>query len=137
MSIWNEAVVARVAGLVEYRYRTGAELDAYLQAQDSGRLEVAEAVGLACGAMGLSLPLRDHLLAAVLERDAQPSTAPLGQLRGVVLQLADGRLAMTAGRGEIIESAGGQLSYVSEPEPGRYVSAWTIPGVEYWGVKRR
>lgn len=135
MSAWNDAVVVRVAGLVEYRYRTGAEVDARLQTEDGGRLEVAECVGLACAALGVYLPLRDSLMGAVLARDAQP--APEGKgLRGVVLQLADGRLAMTAGRGEVIETIGGHLAYVTEPEPGRYINAWVIPGVEYWGVKR-
>lgn len=136
MSVWNDAVVTRVAGLVEHRVRTGVEADSYLSQIDGGLLEVAEPLALACGTLGISLPLRDRQLAAVLERDAQP--APEGTtLRGVVLQLADGRLALSAGRGEVIESVGQHLSYVSEPEQGRYIKSWIIPGVEYWGVKKR
>lgn len=136
MSAWNDAIVTRVAGLVEHRVRTGLEADSYLQAFDGGLLEVAEPLGLVCGTLGISLPLRDSQLAAVLERDAQP--APEGShLRGLVLLLADGRLALTAGHGEVIESVGENLAYVSEPEQGRYIKAWVIPGVEYWGVKKK
>jgi hypothetical protein len=43
--------------------------------------------------------------------------------------LADGRLGLTIGRGRVIESHGDGLTVVISPEPGRYVEAFTVPGV--------
>lgn len=129
MTAWKDGVLVRVLQVVEYHFRTGAELDAALASNTEGVLELGEVLAQACAAYGVSVPARDKPLGAVLARDAQPST--LAE-RGAVLQLADGRLALVGGRGHIIESAGPYMGLVLEPEPGRYVNAWRVPGIEYW-----
>ncbi|WP_427017878.1 hypothetical protein ACQCSX_04485 [Pseudarthrobacter sp. P1] len=130
MSAWADGILARVLPLAVSVYETGRQRDMDPAAGQRPVLHVAEAVGIACAAHGIYLPLTDTALAAVAARDGAPAAAPWG--RGAIVVLADGRVGLTAGRGAVIESAGESLAIIRTPEPGRYVAAWQIPGAQYW-----
>ena len=40
---------------------------------------------------------------------------------------------MTVGRGRVVESRGAGLSVIITPEPGRYLEAFAVPGVQLLG----
>lgn len=129
---WCPPIVAELLHLVEYRYRTGAELDSELDTdEDEGLpLELSSPLSHAAEDMGITLPEGNRQLLAVLGRDAAP--APVRPRFGVVLETATGALAIGAGRGMVIESAGESLALIESPEANRYARAWFIPGVFYW-----
>lgn len=129
---WAPPVTGELIDLAEDRYETGAGLDEDIgqDEEEAMDLQVAEALSGAAEESGILLPAEDQFLAAVLQRDAKP--APAIPRLGVVLQLADGRLAVGVGRGMTVESSGESLALIEAPEPGRYVRAWFIPGLFYW-----
>lgn len=131
--VWADLILGRILRLVEDRYETGRDLDAGRAFGEGGVIHVAEAVGQSAAAHGITLPLTDPHLLAVTRRDGRPGDLA-DPARGTLLVLADGRLGVMAARGSVVESSGSNLSYVTRPEPGRYVDAWLIPGVKFLEV---
>ncbi|QGZ17124.1 hypothetical protein HYQ19_gp025 [Arthrobacter phage DrYang] len=127
--IWSWLVLARVSRLVK-DLRSGVGADDAYAAADGRRLGVAEAISHACAPDGWNWPKDDAKLLAVLERDGRSvpvDSAPYGS----VVETTSGRLGLRT-NGGLIESHGEALSVV-EQEPGRWVRAWLIPGVSYFG----
>lgn len=128
MTVWAGLIVSRVLHLADSIAPTGREVDALLAAAAGPRLEVAEALAQAVAAQGLTVPGTDTALRAYLAARVAPSPART-DIRGLVVTLGDGRLGLTIGRGRVVESHGDALTVVTVPEPGRYVEAFTVPGV--------
>lgn len=129
---WAPPVTGELINLAEDRYENGADLDSDLglDEEEAMDLQVAEALAGAAEESGILLPDEDSMLARILARDARPAP-PVPRL-GVVLQLADGRLAVGVGHGMTVESSGESLALVEQPEQDRYVAGWFIPGLFYW-----
>ncbi len=128
MTVWAGLIVARVLHLAESLVPSGADADALLAATPGPRLELAEPLAQAAAVQGLTAPDTDAKLRAHLI--ARGAAVPVRtDLRGLVVGLADGRLGLTIGRGRVIESYGDGLTVVVSPETGRYVEAFTVPGV--------
>ncbi|ASX98695.1 hypothetical protein SEA_COLUCCI_24 [Arthrobacter phage Colucci] len=128
-TVWSWLVLARVSRLVR-DIRTGEGTDDAHRGYEGMRLAVAEAISHACAPDGLNWPREDAKLLAVLERDGHSipvDSAPYGS----VVETTSGRLGMVT-NGGLIESNGDALSVVPR-EPGRWVRAWLIPGVSYFG----
>ncbi|MFT4471695.1 hypothetical protein ACMX2H_17480 [Arthrobacter sulfonylureivorans] len=132
MAVWSENVLSRLLGLVVLHYTLGAELDGDRSVWDGPQLELAEALANAAAPQGLSFPDTDRALGALLARDA---TAASIDVRGAVGQLPDGRLAVAAGWGRTVESAGEGLALIETPNPARYTRFWLLPGATYLGRK--
>jgi len=128
MTVWAGLIVSRVLRLAGSLVPAGADADALLAAADGPRLNLAEPLAQAAATAGIEIPdTDDHLRVFLAARNA---AAPVAlDVRGLVVGLADGRLGLTIGRGRVIESYGDGLAVVTNPEPGRYVEAFTVPGV--------
>jgi hypothetical protein len=111
---------------------TGAECDALLGQADGPRLELAEPLALSASANGVEIPRNDEHLRLFLAVRNTATGVDLN-VRGLVVATADGRLGLTVGRGRVVESYGDGLTVVTGPEPGRYVEAFRVPGVQILG----
>lgn len=132
MTIWAGLIVSRVLHLADSLVPTGHEADKMLAATVGPRLEVAEPLAQAAAAHGIEIPRSDENLRLFLA--VRNTTAKLDlNARGLVVRLADGRLGLAVGRGRVVESRGAGLSVVIAPEPGRYVEAFAVPGVQLLG----
>jgi hypothetical protein len=132
MTIWAGLIVSRVLRLADSLVPTGAEADRLLGLTAGPRLELAEPLALAAAVHGIEIPRSDDNLRMFLA--ARNATAPVDlNVRGLVVRLADGRLGLTVGRGRVIESRGAGLSVIITPEPGRYLEAFAVPGVQLLG----
>ncbi|ALY09871.1 hypothetical protein SEA_ROSIEPOSIE_25 [Arthrobacter phage RosiePosie] len=128
-TLWSWLVLARVSRLVR-DVRSGESADVSHAAAEGLRLDVAEAISHACAPDGWNWPREDARLLVVLARDGRSvpvDSAPYGS----VVETASGRLGLRT-NGGLIESHGAALSVVPK-EPGRWVRAWLIPGVSYFG----
>lgn len=132
MTVWAGLIVSRVLHLADTLVPAGADADALLAATPGPRLEVAEALGQAASAQGVQIPFVDDHLRMFLA--ARNTGTPVDlEARGLVVGTADGRLGLTVGRGRVVESHGSGLTVVISPEPGRYVEAFTVPGLALLG----
>ena len=131
MTIWAGLIVSRVLNQADYIAPDGATVDALL-AGAGPRVEIAELIGQACRAHGLGVPLDDDLLRPYLVSTGRVMLVDLS-VRGLILALADGRLALSIGNGRAVESVGQGMGVVARPEPGRYVEAFKLPGVDLLG----
>lgn len=128
MTVWAGLIVSRVLHLAGSLVPAGADADALLAATAGPRLNLAEPLAQAAAVQGLTVPSTDDHLRVFLA--ARNTGVPVRtDIRGLVVGLADGRLGLTIGRGRVIESHGDGLTVVISPEPGRYVEAFTVPGV--------
>jgi len=128
MTVWAGLIVSRVLHLAESLLPTGADNDAMLAATPGPRLELAEPLALAASGYGIQVPRTDGQLRVFLAARNTGTPVDLA-VRGLVVGTADGRLGLTVGRGRVVESHGAGLGVVISPEPGRYVEAFTVPGV--------
>jgi hypothetical protein len=122
--MYSEHVVAILLSYARGAYPTGDAIDSVQERRvvEIGRLLGPElgvdpsdkALGWFASAYGTAVPLRT---------------------RAAVHILPDGRVGFGLGhtRG-VIESTGGHLTIVTNPEPGRYLSAWRLPTIEYGGL---
>lgn len=131
MSVWAGLIVARVLQHADFILPSGADLDAFLTSHKGPRLDLAEVVSQAAGARSIRLPMSDSALRARVKGRATPVDLTV---RGLIVGLADGRLGLTAGSGRVVESMGPGLAVVIAPAAGRYVEAFTLPGVSMLGV---
>lgn len=127
----SAAVFAQnVAAVAEYR-GSAAQVDA---AYDPDALvETAEVVaGIMWAGLSAEFPAYDEQLIALLERDGETvSVAAALRSTGYVVETTAGRLGITIGGGQTVESTGDALSIVVGPSAERYVRAWRIPSVSY------
>ena len=123
--MYSEHVIAELVRLVDGSFATGKELDSQL-----GRVtvQVGRVIGTTVGAPRPT----DISLTWWASRKGTP--VPVGT-RGAVHVLPDSRTGMGLGpsRG-VVESAGGRLVTVKNPESNRYVGAYKLPGVSYGGL---
>lgn len=132
MAVWSGLISSRVTRFAAHVVDNGAVIDGLLSQPSGPRLELAEAVGRALDANGISMPLTDAQALARM-RDRGDLVAVDLTRSGYLLALADGRLALSIGAGHTVESRGDMLAIVLAPEPGRYVAAYALPGVAYMG----
>jgi hypothetical protein len=132
MAVWAGLIVSRVLRLADSLVPTGRDADKMLIATVGPRLELAEPLAQAVGVHGVEIPRSDENLRLFLA--VRNAAAPVDlNARGLVVRLADNRLGLTVGRGRVVESRGAGLSVVIAPEPGRYVEAFAVPGVQLLG----
>lgn len=124
--------MSRVLRLADSLVPTGREADLMLAATPGPRLELAEPLAQAAAAHGIEIPRSDENLRLFLAVRNAATKIDLNT-RGLVVRLADNRLGMTVGRGRVVESRGAGLSVVIAPEPGRYLEAFAVPGVQLLG----
>jgi hypothetical protein len=132
MTIWAGLIVSRVLRLADSLVPTGRDADKMLTATVGPRLELAEPLAQAAGVHGIEIPRSDENLRLFLA--VRNAAAPVDlNVRGLVVRLADNRLGLTVGRGRVVESRGSGLSVIIIPEPGRYLEAFAVPGVQLLG----
>jgi hypothetical protein len=124
--------VSRVLHLADSLMPTGRDADKMLTETVGPRLEVAEPLAQAAGMHGIEIPRSDENLRLFLAVRNTSTKLDLNA-RGLVVRLTDGRLGLTVGRGRVVESRGAGLSVVITPEPGRYLEAFAVPGVQILG----
>lgn len=132
MSVWSGLISTRVTLHAGQVVDTGAAVDERIATLDGPRLEVSEVIARALEANGESLPLNDEQTIAVLAARGAAADVDLRR-SGYLLALADGRVGFSIGGGRTVESSGDELAIVLDPEPGRYVGAYALPGVAYMG----
>lgn len=120
----NVAVVAQYRG-------SAAQVDAAYE--DEALVETAEVVaGIMWAGLSAEFPAYDDQLIAVLERDGETaSVAAALRSTGYVVETTAGRLGITVGSGQTVESTGDALSIVVDAPAARYVRAWRVPNVTY------
>ena len=132
MTIWAGLIVSRVLRLADSLLPAGRDADLMLTATIGPRLELAEPLAQAAAVHGLEIPRSDENLRLFLA--VRNASAPIDlNARGLVVRLADNRLGLTVGRGRVVESRGAGLSVVISPEPGRYLEAFSVPGIQLLG----
>lgn len=122
--MYSEHLIASLLELVAGTRTTGTDLDAELTRQviTVGRM------------LAPRFDANPNDAALTFLATAKGTPTPIGT-RGAVHLMADGRTAVHLGadRGAI-ETSGLELVIVRRPEPGRYTSAWRLPGVHYGGL---
>lgn len=122
--MYSEHIVATLLDLVQRSYYYGYELDRDLTRTT---VQIGKILGPDLGAQP-----SDQSLAWHAQKFGTP--APIGT-RAAVHVLTDGRIGIGLGSGRgIIETTGGELALLTNPEPGRYSGAWRHPTIEYGGL---
>lgn len=122
--MYSEMLVAHLLRLVRDRYGDPAAVDA-------AAARPIITVGRIAGPH-LGYPPTDAALAWEAVHKGEP--AGVGT-RAAVHLLGDGRCALGLGRGRgLVECGGDRLVHLTTLHPGRYESAWYLPGVYYGGL---
>lgn len=119
-----------IAAVAEYR-GTAAQIDAAFE--EDGLVATAEVIaGIMWAGLAREVPHYDDRLVAVLERDGRPVAVPFAlSSTGYVVETFEGRLGVSMGGRDTIESTGDAIALVVDPPADRYRRAWEMPHVEY------
>jgi hypothetical protein len=125
-------MLSRIIQITDGRAKSSSDVDTSLSEFGGSPLEIAQIVRFAMLPYGMYPDRNSQLLAAARQYGGAHATES-PRVPGTILLRADGSLALALDQVRTIESYGLALCIVAAPDVGRYLEAWEVPGVVYWG----